>query len=121
MKGFENIARVCHEANRAYCHDAGDYSQRPWDAAPEWQKASIMAGVTMHLEALERGEEPTGEGAHEAWKAHKLADGWVYGPEKNEEAKTHPCLVDYDELPDEHLFKDYLFIAIVKTFWERGI
>ena len=117
----ENIARVCHEANRAYCHESGDYSQRPWDAAPDSQRESVRHGVRFYLRALADGREPTGKDAHDAWKAFKVAREWKYGPEKDEAAKTHPCLVDYDELPVEQKFKDYLFIGIVKTFWQRGL
>ena len=121
MKGFESIARVCHEANRAYYHESGDYSQRPWDAALESQKESVRHDVRVYLRAFADGREPTGKDAHDAWRAHKDARAWKYGPEKDEAAETHPCMVDYDELPAEQKFKDCLFIAIVKTFWERGL
>jgi hypothetical protein len=40
-----DIARVCHEVNRAYCTSLGDESQLPWDSAPQWQKDSAINGV----------------------------------------------------------------------------
>lgn len=30
---IEQIARVCHEVNRAYCESMGDTSQVPWEDA----------------------------------------------------------------------------------------
>ena len=47
-----------------------------------------------------------------------VADGWVYGAEKNAELKTHPCLVPYGDLPVEQRVKDELFTAIVKAVSE---
>lgn len=29
-----------------------------------------------------------------------LTDGWTHGPTWNDAAKSHPCLVAYDELPE---------------------
>jgi RyR domain len=45
----------------------------------------------------------------------KLADGWIYGVEKDAESKTHPCLLPYAELPVEQRRKDALFRAIVQS------
>lgn len=103
------IARIAHEVNRAYCLALGDLSQLPWDEAPEWQRESAFAGVMLHLSNPDAGPEAS----HEAWKAHKLAEGWQYGPTKDAEAKTHPCLVPFAELPVEQQAKDFLFRAIV--------
>lgn len=103
------IASVCHEANRAYCLAIGDTSQEPWTGAPEWQRQSAIEGV----EKAQAGED--GAALHESWCALKVRDGWVYGPEKNAEAKTHHCLVPYAELPAEQQRKDALFGAIVKA------
>ena len=43
------IAKVCHEINRAYCHAIGDDSQLSWDQAPEWQRQSAIHGVEFSL------------------------------------------------------------------------
>lgn len=103
------IARIAHEVNRAYCLALGDLSQLPWDEAPEWQRESVLAGVMLHLSNPDAGPEAS----HEAWQAHQLAKGWQYGPAKDAEAKTHPCLVPFAELPVEQQAKDFLFRAIV--------
>lgn len=105
----EQIARIAHEINRAYCGSLGDTSVPAWEDASEHQRASVLAGVNMHL----GDPNVTPEQSHEAWLAMKTADGWTYGPEKNAEAKEHPCMVPYAELPPEQRAKDSLFKAVV--------
>jgi hypothetical protein len=107
----EAIAVVAHEANRAYCEVIGDASQKSWHEAAQWQRDSARAGVRAALDGTAR----TPEAQHEAWAEHKRADGWVYGPEKSEAAKTHPCLVPYADLPVEQRRKDHLFRAVVQA------
>lgn len=103
------IAQVCHDANRALQIVLGDDNvSPPWDDAPDWQTESAYNGV-----ALARSEDVTDEQLHTSWSAEKQADGWVYGPEKNEARKTHPCLVPYSALPAGQRAKDALFRAVV--------
>ena len=107
------IARVCHEANRAYCETLGDSSQAPWADSPQWQCDSAFDGVRKHIEA---GPDWLDHRAsHEAWLELKSAEGWVYGRVKDADAKTHPCFVPYDHLPADQRRKDVLFGAIVKA------
>ncbi|MCF8566895.1 hypothetical protein LLE49_19435 [Alicyclobacillus tolerans] len=109
----EMIAALCHEVNRAYCQSIGDNSQPSWNDAPEWQKQSAIAGVKFHME-----NETTPEQSHESWMKQKIDDGWVYGEVKDPELKTHPCMVPYNQLPQEQRSKDYLFKAIC-DFYRR--
>ena len=37
---------------------------------------------------------------HARWNWHKILQGWVWGPEKDEAAKTHPCIVPWRKLPE---------------------
>ena len=37
---------------------------------------------------------------HEVWAKSRFEQGWVYGPKRSDELKTHPCLVPYKELPE---------------------
>ena len=37
---------------------------------------------------------------HEVWAQGRMAEGWTYGEERDDQRKTHPCLVPYEELPD---------------------
>lgn len=108
---IEDIARVCHEANRAWCEVNGDSSQLPWNEAPAWQRESAIQGVRTACD----NPHATPEIQHEAWMDHKLSEGWRFGEVKDAEAKTHPCLVPYDMLPSEQRRKDDLFLAIVRA------
>jgi hypothetical protein len=105
------IARVCHEVNRAYCQSIGDDSQPEWNEAPEWQKQSAIDGVKFRIAhpAVSPFE------MHDNWWRGKVNDGWVYGPTKDVEKKEHPCMVPYNELPQEQKTKDFLFGQVVKS------
>lgn len=112
MLNEEAIARICHEANAAYCASIGDYSQQPWNAAQKWQQDSAIAGVRAAL----ADQNITPEQMHQKWLEMKLSDGWRYGKEKDVSKKEHPCCVSYANLPEEQKVKDKLFMAIVKVF-----
>ena len=108
---IEEIAKVCHEANRGYCKALGDDSQLPWDEAPQWAKTSAINGVRFHLDNPNAGPS----GSHENWLKEKEKEGWKYGELKDPEKKEHPCFVPYDQLPKEQQAKDYIFTALVKS------
>jgi ryanodine receptor 2 len=38
--------------------------------------------------------------AHDLWAQLRLAQGWTCGPQRDDGAKKHPCLVPYEELPE---------------------
>ncbi len=105
----EQIARVAHEVNRAYCEALGDNSQPAWEEAPDWQRSSAINGVNFHIANPDVGPDH----GHNAWFAEKQATGWKYGPVKDAEKKEHPCFVPYDELPTEQKAKDFLFRGVV--------
>jgi hypothetical protein len=104
-------AKAAHEANRVYCEYIGDDSQVAWDDAPKWQRESAIMGV----EVIKENPDITPAQQHSMWMAHKTNEGWVYGEVKDEDEKTHPCMVPYNELPLEQKFKDALFQAIVRS------
>ena len=103
------IALACHGANAAYCRYLDDNSQPDWDDVDSVQKDSIYAGIRLHAENPEAGDEA----AHESWMKAKIDAGWKCGETKDANKKTHPCIVPYAELPKEQQFKDALFRAIV--------
>jgi hypothetical protein len=45
------------------------------------------------------------ENAHEVWAQQRMAEGWHYGPRRDEAKKEHPSLVPYKDLPESE--KDY--------------
>lgn len=106
-----DIARLCHEANKAICETFGDMSQLSWDLAEQWQRDSAIKGVQFTIDNM----NATPEDQHNAWMADKIVDGWCFGAEKDATKKTHPCIVAYDQLPPEQRVKDHVFRAIVVT------
>ena len=106
---IEKIAKITHEANRAWCQFNGDNSQETWENSPDWQKQSAISGVKFHLENPNANDSAS----HEEWLKFKLSEGWVYGEFKDAAAKTHPCMVPFDQLPRDQQFKDKLFRTLV--------
>ncbi len=49
-----------------------------------------------HIENL---IESLARNTHEVWAQQRLADGWKWGPQRDDRAKKHSCLVPYEELP----------------------
>ncbi len=56
-------------------------------------------------EELELLVEQMSKNVHEVWAESRIKQGWTYGEQRNDEMKTHPCLVPYEELPEEE--KEY--------------
>ena len=106
----EQVARVCHEANKAlqYIHEDPAPSH-PWNCEPDEIRQSVIDGVRR----VRRGTTPRQN--HEAWREYRMARGWTYGPEKDPEQKTHPSLVPYDELPQAERDKNQMFLLIVTS------
>lgn len=109
-----DIAKICHEANRAYCQALGDNSQASWAQSPDWQQLSAINGVRHAFST----ENPTPADSYNSWLKEKEADGWKYGPIKSPATKEHPCFVPYDQLPESQKLKDKLFLAICSVFKE---
>src|SRR5688500_13493368 len=68
---------------------ASDYEPKPIDTTnavpgPE------MAALTERL----------AENAHDLWAKERKAQGWTWGPERNDAEKRHPSLIPYSELPE---------------------
>lgn len=106
-----DIAKACHEVNRAYCEAIGDASQPKWEDAPNDIKESTTNLVTLHI----NNPDSTPESSHIAWFENKQKAGWKWGPEKNLTLKEHPCMVPYAELPFAQRIKDNLFVATVDS------
>ena len=70
------------------------YQPKPLDT----KAVSLSSEVTELLEKLARN-------THEVWAAERMKEGWTWGPVRSDERKEHPCLVPYDELPEQE--KDY--------------
>ncbi len=49
--------------------------------------------------------EKMSKNVHDVWAETRISQGWTYGKERDDEKKTHPCLIPYEELPDNE--KEY--------------
>ena len=55
---------------------------------------------------LEQLVEQMSKNVHEVWADTRMKQGWTYGEQRNDELKTHPCLIPYEELPEEEKVYD---------------
>ena len=111
---YEDVAKICHEANKAYCVTIGDNTQPSWEDAPEWQKESAINGVRFHC----LNENTTPADSHNSWLKEKTEQGWSWGEIKDAEKKEHPCFTAYENLPKSQQIKDYIFKNIVEAYKE---
>ena len=58
--------------------------------------------LPMELEVL---VEEMSKNVHEVWAETRISQGWTYGERRDDELKTHPCLVPYEKLPESE--KEY--------------
>lgn len=49
---------------------------------------------------LEQLVEEMSKNVHEVWAETRIKQGWKYGEQRNDELRTHPCLVPYEDLPE---------------------
>jgi hypothetical protein len=114
---YEEVARIAHQVNKAYCQAMGDDSQLDWEEAPDWAKESAINGVRYAIEK----NFPSPQEMHDNWLSEKLKNGWKYGEEKDADKKEHPCCLPYKDLPEFQKAKDYLFSAVVRSMYEAWI
>ena len=64
-------------------------------------------------ESLRALAETLAENAHDQWARKRIAEGWTYGPKRDDKKKTHPDLVPYRELPESE--KEYDRTTVTET------
>jgi len=61
------------------------------------------------------------ENTHDVWAATRIAEGWVYGPKRDDDAKEHPCLVPYADLPESEKVYDRTIVEqLIKAILANG-
>lgn len=50
--------------------------------------------------------EEMAKNVHEVWAQNRIKQGWTYGAERDDTLKKHPCLLPYEELPEEEKIYD---------------
>lgn len=72
-------------------------------------------------EELELLTEQMARNVHAVWAETRMAQGWKYGPERDDHKKLHPCLVPYDELPEaERTYDRNTSISTLKFILKQG-
>lgn len=131
---LDAIARAIHEEyyRAALRNDpnapAKNPSLRSWEELPADLKASNreqaedisekLRLVGYEIQPLEDGTDATFEPSpdeverlaiheHERWCERQRRQGWIHGPRKDPDRKTHPCLVPWAQLPEIERRKDF--------------
>ena len=91
-----------------------NYTPQPIDTSD----VQLPAEMNQLVEQLARN-------VHDNWAIGRIKEGWTYGTQRDDKNKKHPCLVDYDELPDTE--KEYdrstaveTLKLIIKLGWRIG-
>ena len=50
--------------------------------------------------------EAMAKNVHEIWAQERINQGWTYGEKRDDAQKHHPCLIAYEDLPDEEKVYD---------------
>ncbi len=111
---LETIAQIAHEAIRALCSAYEQEAQPPWHDAPDWMHEASFSGVEFRI----NNPGGTPHAQHQQWMDKKREDGWVYGAVKDSDAKTHPLLIPYEDLPEIEKRKDALLAAVVSAMMD---
>jgi len=57
-------------------------------------------------EELEQLVEEMAKNVHEIWAQGRINQGWTYGKKRDDVLKHHPCLIAYEDLPEEEKVYD---------------
>lgn len=79
-----------------------------------------LSGVEL-TDDLNELREAIAENAHDVWAAERQAQGWTYGPQRNDEMKLTPCMVPYSQLPEnEKTFDRDMAMKTLKLLKKLG-
>jgi hypothetical protein len=100
LREWDELPEATKEANRAQAADVGTKLAavgcriRPWT---DW----TGDGLTFAPEEIERMAVME----HDRWCRERVASGWTYAPTRDDERRTTPYLVPWDDLTED--VKDY--------------
>ncbi len=65
--------------------------------------------------------ETLSENAHDVWAAKRMAEGWRYGPARDDAKREHPSLLPYAALPEAEKDVDRaMVLGVVKAILSKG-
>ena len=79
-----------------------NYVPRPLDTS----KVELTADLVRLIEQIAAN-------THDVWAEVRMADGWRWGPARNDERKEHPGLVAYEELIESEKNYDRVIVEQV--------
>ena len=50
--------------------------------------------------------EAMAKNVHESWAQERIKQGWSYGANRDDEKRHHPCIIAYEDLPEEEKMYD---------------
>lgn len=87
----------------------------------DYKPQPIDTGDVKLPESLEPLIEQMAKNVHEVWAETRISQGWTYGEQRDDEQKKHPCLVPYEELPeDEKEYDRNTSISTLKLIMKLG-
>lgn len=90
----------------------GPYTPQGPDARAMTRAAELLGDA---IEAIARVN-------HDLWAAGRIAEGWRYGPQRDDAARLHPDLVAYEHLPEaERAYDRETARAVVAELSRRGL
>ena len=107
----EMIAEFVHEALSCWARQRGMPAYPNWADAEDWMRASTIESV----EHVLNNPEAAAGAQHVQWMEQKLRDGWKFGETKDPDAKTHPMLIPFADLPADERAKDAIIIGLVRA------
>lgn len=120
-----HAAYVANERAKGYTEDENP-SMVPWERLPADLRHANMdqaADIGAKMTAIGAAVVPRAPGVpefvltdqdvktlaereHERWMKERRAQGWTYGPERDNDRKVHPAMVPWDDLDEEDKDKD---------------
>ena len=89
-------------------HESRYYLVRVLRAIEDYEPYPLNLEDVPLTDDLQELQEAIAENAHEVWAAARKAEGWTYGPVRNDTLKQHPDLIPYSALPDSEKAYDRL-------------
>ena len=83
-------------------------------------KTVDTSGIVLSEDLIELTEY-LAKNTHDNWANERYEQGWKYGTERSDKLKEHPCLVPYEDLPEnEKIFDRKTALETIKTILALG-
>jgi hypothetical protein len=98
MRPWPDLEEQYRDANRAQARDIqAKLARLGCTIGPRGGRAAGIDPAMVELLAIDE---------HERWMANRKSNGWTYGPQRNEETRQHPSMVDWAMLSESERDKD---------------